>query len=86
MKSIYVSPEIMYEDFSLSTNIAAGCERIVGNPSEGNCAIVGSDGTSIFGGDMNICDFTPEGMGQATDTWDGFCYHVPTSDRELFNS
>lgn len=86
MKSIYVSPEIMYEDFSLSTNIAAGCERFVGNPSEGNCAIVGSDGTSIFGGDMNICDFTPEGMGQAPDTWDGFCYHVPTSDRELFNS
>lgn len=87
MKKRYESPEIMFEDFSLCTNIAANCERIVGNPTQGTCAVLGSGGVAVFTDTMNACDFTPEGMGQASnDKWDGFCYHVPTEYSNLFNS
>ncbi|MBQ7889414.1 MAG: hypothetical protein IJ356_06615 [Erysipelotrichaceae bacterium] len=88
MKSIYVSPEIMYEDFSLSTNIAGTCESIVGNPTKGTCAVIGTGpDQNIFSSDMvGICFFSPEGMGLEKDKWDGFCYHVPTEAYSLFNS
>jgi len=86
MKKTYQKPDIMYEDFSLSTNIAGDCERIVGNPTEGSCALEGSGGVAVFNGNMSVCDFTPESYNQAADQWDGFCYHVPTEQSNLFNS
>lgn len=85
MKKCYSKPEIIFESFAASTSIAAGCERIV-NPTKGTCVVEGSGGVIVFTDTLSECDFTPEGMGQAADQWDGFCYHVPTSDKNLFNS
>lgn len=86
MKKAYVKPEIMFENFSLSTNIAGDCESIVGNASKGVCAVLGTGDVAIFSETMNACDYTTESRGNASDTYDGFCYHVPTSDKTLFNS
>ncbi len=88
MKKKYIKPQIIIENFSLSTTIAGDCESIVSNPSKGTCAIVGSGGMTIFDGGVanNACKFTPEGMGSPKDEWDGFCYHVPTEYNNLFNS
>jgi len=86
MKKTYSKPEILFEDFSASTSIAVNCEGIVGNPSKGTCAVLGTGGIAMFDGSIRACDYTPEGMGGAADQWDGFCYHVPTEYNNLFNS
>ena len=96
MKKAYKKPEIMFEDFSLSCNIAAGCEPggIVGNPSKGVCGVLTSSGDVIFNSSVgDVCVFKPSDMGNTPvlgndpdDEWDGFCYHVPTESSNLFNS
>ena len=87
MKKVYTAPQILFESFTMSTNIAAGCDSIVGNPSKGSCAVLGSAGEKFFSGTMvDICDFNVEEFGQAPDMWDGFCYHVPNENSDLFNS
>lgn len=87
MKKAYESPDIFFEDFSLSSSIALNCERIVGNATQGTCALLGSGGVAVFTDAISACDFTPESLGQpGNDKWDGFCYHVPTEYNNLFNS
>ena len=87
MKKTYLKPEIAFESFTLSTNIAGNCEQpFVTNSTKGVCAIESSGGVNIFSGTVALCDFLPEQMGGKEDEWDGFCYHVPTEDRNLFNS
>ena len=86
MKKTYAKPEIVFENFTLSENIAGDCESIVGNPSKGSCAVIGSGGIPMFNGDVSACDFTPEDNGSTADMWDGYCYHVPSDDKNLFNS
>lgn len=86
MKKIYEKPQIVFESFIMSTNIAAGCEEIVRTFDKGTCAIVGTGNVSVFSGTMNICDFTPTDLGNPDDTWNGFCYHVPSERSNLFNS
>ena len=86
MKKVYTAPQILFESFTMSTNIAGNCESIVGNPTQGTCAVIGTGGQNIFSGTIEACDFTPEGFGGTADEWDGFCYHVPTEYNNLFNS
>lgn len=86
MKKAYKKPEIMFEDFSLSGNIAGTCEGIVDNESKGICAVIGTGDIYMFDGLVSQCDYTPEDMGGKEDEWDGFCYHVPTEYNNLFNS
>lgn len=87
MKKTYSKPEILFESFTMSTNIAAGCEKIVGNPSKGSCAVNSSGGISVFDATVGAaCAFTPGDMGTEEDMYDGFCYHVPTEYNNLFNS
>ena len=91
MKKVYTAPQILFESFTMSTNIAAGCESIVGNPTQGTCAVLGSGGVAIFNGTIGTCDFTPgEIFGANADNTDemmnGLCYHVPTEELNLFNS
>ena len=87
MKKTYSAPKILFESFTMSTNIAAGCEEIIRTFDQGNCAIEGTGGISVFSGTMvNICDYTPADMGNPDDMWNGFCYHVPTEKTNLFNS
>lgn len=88
MKKVYSKPEIQFEDFTMSTSIAAGCEKIVGNPSQGTCGIIGSGGYTIFNSSVGGgCVFTPEDTGNgAEDVYDGACYHVPNDYSNFFNS
>ena len=86
MKKKYVKPQIYIETFALDTSIAGTCESIVGNPTKGACAVIGTGNVKIFDGSISDCKYTPEGMGGAKDQWDGFCYHVPLDNKDLFNS
>ena len=83
MKKNYIKPSIIFESFSISTNIAAGCEGIVGNPTEGVCGIkLGPDTIFICGAEGSMCDMPSIEEG----THNTFCYHAPTEDHNLFNS
>lgn len=85
MRKVYVKPEIEFEDFSLSTNIAGGCNKIVGNPSKESCGIIGSDNVTIlFGSNYGGCNFDWESL--YGDNYDGYCYHNPSDSTDLFNS
>ncbi len=81
MKKEYVKPVIVFESFSLSTNIAADCESIVGNPSQDQCPVMGSGEIAIFNDLVSTCVYHPP-----EDEWDGLCYHVPIEGHKLFNS
>lgn len=87
MKKVYEKPAIVFESFALSENIAANCESIVGNPSKGTCAVIGTGGIALFDNTVGACVFTPTDMGyEKEDEYDGACYHVPTEYNNLFNS
>lgn len=82
MKKTYTKPEISFESFLMSTNIAGDCEKpFVNNASKGTCAVLGTGGIAVFDGSVGACKFTAE-----NDQWDGLCYHVPTEAANLFNS
>ena len=88
MKKVYEKPAIIFESFALSENIAANCESIVGNPSKGSCAVIGTGNIAMFdsGVTTGACIYKPEDLGGTADMWDGACYHVPTEYNNLFNS
>lgn len=89
MKRVYSKPQIYFESFSLSQNIAAGCEVKTNTPAQGQCGVnygpfvvfldsVGSQCT----GDGRVQDVGGDGE------YGGICYHVFSNDGEnnLFNS
>lgn len=81
MKKIYSKPEIMFESFTLSENIAGDCEVKTNTPSQGTCAYGENDfGIPLFTGDVPACE------AQVADGNDKFCYHVPLETNTLFNS
>lgn len=75
----------MFEDFTLSTNIAGDCEEIFDLQAQGVCGI-----PDAYGLGMNIFNTSAGGncfiQGGDTDTYNGFCYHIPTESQNLFNS
>lgn len=77
MKKTYSKPDIVFEDFSLSTSIAAGCE-FKANHNDGDCGFK-------FGGYLvfldGICKDNP-----VLDGWNGICYHNPSDDKNVFTS
>ena len=79
MKKIYKAPEILFEDFTMSTSIAAGCDTIVNNASENVCGYPTRNGTVFIAGITGCAYAQPDG-------YDGICYHVPTESSDLFNS
>lgn len=85
MKKTYVKPQIMFESFALSTNIAGDCEVKTWTPNSGTCAYevdMGAFGKrNVFLDEIAACTTVPaDGM------YDNFCYHVPTEAYNLFNS
>lgn len=84
MKKVYEKPEITFESFTLSQNIAADCEVKTGLPSNNSCGMDFS-GITIFLDTMNGCDekITSEG---GDGEYNGICYHVPSGNANLFNS
>lgn len=87
MKKAYMKPEIMFEDFTLSTNIAGTCEvdtNIQGMAST-SCGLDFS-GLMVFLDGMGGCtDIKVDNVG-GDGEFNGICYHVPSGDKNLFNS
>lgn len=86
MKKTYQKPEIMFENFAASTNIAATCEVKTWTPNSGNCGFPIEDeflGTKVlFTSEMvDVCKVT-----EAEGPYNGLCYDVPNEAFNLFNS
>ena len=89
MKKAYTKPEIIFEDFTLSTNIAAGCEIIV-NYARYECQYEvgrGSNKKNVFA-DADGCEYSQGVVYEAdgTPSYNGICYHVPIESNNLFMS
>ncbi len=78
MKKEYKKPELLFDSFELSTNIASGCATKVYH-SETSCSY--SDGVGKIFLDMTICDYAP-----GDSTTPNICYHNPTPETALFDS
>lgn len=83
MKKEYTKPLIVFDSFTLSTNIAANCDRHVSTMTQGICGVAGSfPGLYLFVSGVGGCSIRdPDGI-----TDDGYCYHVPDVNRQLFHS
>ena len=81
MKKEYTKPEIVFESFSLSVSIAAGCEEKVDNQAVYSCPYESSGNVLTFTDSIDLCDFTPD-----DGKWNGFCYHHPDGGPNIFNS
>lgn len=84
MKKVYVTPEIAFESFALTTSISAGCDVLITTMAENQCAI--PDSTTgmfmVFSGSILDCEFH-----ESDDEYDGLCYHVSTENNpQMFNS
>ncbi|MBE6919467.1 MAG: hypothetical protein E7469_07270 [Ruminococcaceae bacterium] len=90
MKKTYTKPEISFESFLMSTNIAGDCEiRANTNTNYNTCGHVYGD-KILFGTDLGGC-LRYEGKNQLINpgsglTNDSFCYHTPTEASNIFNS
>ena len=83
MKKKYVKPQIIIENFSLSTTIAGECELDTKLPTRaGGCGYPTRAGV-VFTDDVGSqCTEYPQVPG----VYNGFCYHIPTETKNLFNS
>lgn len=83
MKKVYSKPEIMFESFTMSTNIAGTCGKDIAMPTnkEGCGYPVEGYGT-IFLTDMSGC---AKKLPPKTE-YNGICYDVPVPEGLLFNS
>lgn len=79
MKKAYEKPDIIFENFSLSTNIAAGCEKIA----------TSGDGCGFQFGDYIVFKSGSEctyPVTEGNNMFNNICYHNPSADSNLFNS
>ena len=84
MKKCYSKPEIMFEDFAMSTNIASGCTLKIEGHSSGTCPYVVKNEfttSNIFTSAYSVCT-TKEDDGE----YNGVCYHTFEATATLFNS
>ena len=87
MKKIYTKPEIFFENFSLSTNIAGNCNQTFGLLAQFVCAIPDANGMGmgVFGMSYPGNNCLIEGTGN--EEYNGLCYHYfEGGDGSLFNS
>lgn len=77
MKKKYTKPAVVFEDFTLSTNIAT-CE--VTDPHDSRLFFEGMG--FVFGQNCEFPLVNPGGDGEHN----GICYHVMTTNYNLFNS
>lgn len=83
MKREYKKPMVVFEDFSLSANIAAGCEVQLKIPFDGLCGYQpeGYDKYIFITGVAGCQETHDNGYG-----YNALCYHVPNTANNLFNS
>ena len=80
MKKKYQTPQILFESFTLSSSVAAGC-GVISKPSAAYvCPVEDPEfGFTIFS-DTNVCDYT------SPDAYDRVCYNVPLENNSVFTS
>lgn len=83
MKKVYSAPEILFESFTMSTNIAGDCEWKPDTANNYNNCGINFSGVIIFGSDLTGCTGIQIAPG---DKWDSICYHVPSESSNIFNS
>lgn len=85
MKKKYMKPEIMFESFTLSANIAGNCEIKINTQTAGTCGYPyeGGNGQTLFTemAGTKVCNIPMD-----DDETNGFCYHVPIESNSIFNS
>lgn len=82
MKRTYQKPEILFESFTLSTNIAGDCEIKTDLQSQNGCGVPLGP-LVVFLETVQGCDKKVE----ADDgLYNGICYHVPSANTNVFNS
>ena len=80
MKKTYAKPQIVFESFQLTANIAGDCNT---RPNSADAATCGyNDNGWIVFQNSAVCNFPagPDGK------HNGLCYHVPTGDISVFTS
>ena len=82
MKKVYSKPQIMFENFSLSTNIAAACEVRANTQSNFDSCGVDFSGDIVFATSTSGCKDKIDDYGQ----YNSICYHVPSDSNNIFNS
>ena len=85
MKKTYSPPDIFFDSFALSENIASAnsnCTRNITNMYSNSCGLWFGDKV-VFTIAAAGCDFKTQ---DGSPFFDGLCYHIPTADNRLFNS
>lgn len=85
MKKAYTKPFVMFHDFSLTTSIAGDCEEKTNLPSNNSCGMDFSGAVVFMQGMEGCTDIKVDNVGGDGD-FNGICYHVPSGDKNLFNS
>ena len=81
MKKMYSKPDVMFESFTMSTNIAANCEVINVNPSANEDCSYSSAFGNVFISEPS-CEITAPGG-----EFGNICYHIPSESMDqLFGS
>lgn len=82
MKKSYSKPDILFDSFSLSTNVASNCEFRTPLPQVDECGMpTGYFNSVIFVTEIQGCTVVePSGV------WDTICYHQPSETNNLFTS
>ena len=81
MKKTYCKPQISFEDFELSANIASHCDKSAGPSDIKQCAYEIPGIGKLFLWNYNTCGYKVHTDGQF-----GLCYHIPLDRCSLFNS
>lgn len=84
MKKTYSKPDIAFESFSLSTSIAGNCEVKTDTKADGECGYFMEAVGVLFIVGMGACNVPI--TDEMSFAYNGFCYHVPMENRNLFNS
>lgn len=81
MKKVYSKPEIMFECFTVCTNIAANCDIINSNPSiKETCSYASAFGNVFVSSPP--CEITAP-----NEEFGNICYHIPQPNMDqLFGS
>lgn len=87
MKKTYSKPDIMFESFTLSTNIAASCAPGAQTLSADYiCGKLFSDGTMVFTTSVSGCSLKVTADQDGDAMWGTYCYHVPVNLLNAFDS
>lgn len=84
MKKSYVKPQVYFENFHLSANIAGECEAIVKNQSKGTCGYtMGNMVIFTMTDPIDVCSTQIE---DGSEQYNKLCYHGPYAANNVFSS